>query len=418
MDELMYVSARKAGDRYLGVTLTIAFVGVWLAMLPYPMMILPMLAERIAPTDKARVLAQALGIGSFIGLIAQPIFGVLSDHTRARWGMRKPWILGGMLGGLGAMAVLATARTPAQLAQLALGWGLMALTFNATLSGLNAVLPDQVRSDKLGFYSSIVGFTPPIGILLGVGIARQLAPDLVSIALMQGAIALAAIVCFVAFANDRRLDARHVQPLQWRQLAASFWTNPVKHPDFAIAWLSRALVLFGVSSLQYYLLFYLRDRIGLSTKETPHAMFMCLLVATTAMTVSALVFGRLSDRLRRRKVFVIGAGIGMALGFPVLLCCATFSQLLAVIAWMGVAQGAYLAVDLALVTEVLPDRNAAAKDMGVFHLANVVPQLSLSLLATWLTAPGGAIRFDALFIAAGCAALLGAVVITAIRSVR
>ncbi|WP_193101253.1 MFS transporter [Burkholderia sp. Z1] len=415
MDELMCISARKEGNRYLGVTLTVAFVGVWLAMLPYPMMILPMLAERIAPADKATVLARALGIGSFIGLIAQPIFGVLSDHTRSRWGMRKPWILGGMLGGLGAMAILATARTPAQ---LALGWGLMALTFNSTLSGLNAVLPDQVRSARLGLYSSIVGFTPPIGILMGVGIARQLAPDLVSIALMQGAIALAAIACFVVLADDRRLDESQVQPLRWRQLASSFWTNPVRHPDFAIAWLSRALVLFGVSSLQYYLLFYLRDRIGLSAKETPHAMFMCLLVATTAMTASALVFGRLSDRLRRRKVFVIGAGIGMALGFPALVYCATFSQLLVVIAWMGVAQGAYLAVDLALVTEVLPDRNAAAKDMGVFHLANVVPQLALSLFATWLTTPGGAIRFDALFIAAGCATLLGAVVITAIRSVR
>ncbi|MCA8279537.1 MFS transporter [Burkholderia cepacia] len=415
MDEMMVVAARKTGNRYLGVTLTVAFVGVWLAMLPYPMVILPMLAERISPTDKAAVLARALGIGSFIGLIAQPIFGVLSDHTRSRWGMRKPWILGGMLGGLGAMAVMATARTPAQ---LALGWGLMALTFNSTLSGLNAVLPDQVRSEKLGVYSSLVGFTPPIGVLLGVGIARQLAPDLVSIALVQGAIALVAIVCFVMLTNDRKLDAGHVKPLQWRQLAASFWTNPVRHPDFAIAWLSRALVLFGVSSLQYYLLFYLRDRIGLSTKETPHAMFLCLLVATTAMTASALVFGRLSDRLRRRKVFVIGAGIGMALGFPVFLFCTTFPQLLVVIAWIGVAQGAYLAVDLALVTEVLPDRNAAAKDMGVFHLANVVPQLSLSLLATWLTGPGGAIRFDALFIAASCAVLLGGVVIAAIKSVR
>ncbi|HDR9766166.1 TPA: hypothetical protein QDC27_001811 [Burkholderia cepacia ATCC 25416] len=56
--------------------------------------------------------------------------------------------------------------------------------------------------------------------------------------------------------------------------------------------------------------------------------------------------------------------------------------------------------------------------MGVFHLANVVPQLSLSLLATWLTGPGGAIRFDALFIAASCAVLLGGIVIAAIRSVR
>ncbi|VWC95918.1 MULTISPECIES: MFS transporter [Burkholderia] len=415
MDELVLAAAGRRSRGHLGITLTLAFVGVWLALIPYPMMILPMLAERIAPTAKATVLAQAIAVGAIVGSIAQPIFGVLSDHTRARWGMRKPWIFGGAVAGLGAMAILATARSPAQ---LALGWALMALSFNATLSGLNAILPDQVPPERLGFFSSIVGFTPPIGILLGVWIVRQLAPDLVSVAMLQGALAFTAIACFVVFANDRRLEEGHLERLQWKRLVACFWTNPVKHPDFAVAWLSRALVLFGVSCLQHYLMFFLRDRIGLSQQETPHAMFMCLLVATAAMTVSALLFGRMSDRLRRRKIFVLVAGLGMALGLLGLLACTTLVQLLYVIVWIGVAQGAYLAVDLALVTEVLPDPDTAAKDMGVFHLANVLPQFVLSLLVTWLTLPGGAIRYDTLFVTASCATALGALVIIFVKAVR
>ncbi|VWC40585.1 major facilitator transporter [Burkholderia aenigmatica] len=415
MDDCMAAASGKRSSRYLGVTLTIAFVGIWLALLPYPMVILPMMAERIAPADKASVLAHALGIGAIAGLVAQPVFGVLSDHTRSRWGMRKPWILGGMVAGIAAMAVIVGARTPWQ---LALGWALTALAFNATLSGLNAVIPDQVPREKLGFYSSIVGFTPPVGILVGMWITRRFAPDLVTVAWVQGAFVAATVLGFVVFADDRRLAAGRVTRPDWRMLVSSFWTNPVRHPDFGFAWLSRALVLFGVTSLQTYLLFFLRDRLGLSQQDAPHAMFVSLLVATATMTLSALAFGRLSDRLRRRKPFVIGAGMGLALGLPTLLACDSFAQFIAVVAWIGIAQGAYLSVDLALVTEVLPDRDAAAKDMGVFHLANVVPQIILPLCTPWLTASGGAIRYDALFVAAGVVTALGALAIAFVKSVR
>jgi hypothetical protein len=56
--------------------------------------------------------------------------------------------------------------------------------------------------------------------------------------------------------------------------------------------------------------------------------------------------------------------------------------------------------------------------MGVFHLANVLPQFVLSLLVTWLTLPGGAIRYDTLFVTASCATALGALVIIFIKAVR
>jgi MFS family permease len=415
MDELTYTQDQHRQSRYLGVILMIAFTGIWLALLPYPMLILPMMAERIAPLDKASVLALALGVGAVAGFLAQPVFGVLSDHTRSRWGMRKPWILGGMLGGLGAMAIIATARTPWQ---LALGWGLTALAFNATLSGLNAVIPDQVPREKLGLYSSIVGFTPPLGILIGMGMTRQLAPDLAAVTLAQGGLVFVMVLGFVLLAPDRYADPDRVRTPDWRMLVASFWTNPVKHPDFGFAWLSRALVLFGVTCLQTYLLYFLRDRLGLSQRDAPHAMFVCFLVATATMTASALVFGRLSDVLRRRKLFVMGSGIGVALGLPAMLACTSPSELLPVIVWIGLAQGAYLAVDLALVTEVLPDRDASAKDMGVFHLANVAPQLILPLCTPWLTTGNGAILYDTVFVAAGGATALGAVVIVFVKSVR
>jgi hypothetical protein len=40
---------------------------------------------------------------------------------------------------------------------------------------------------------------------------------------------------------------------------------------------------------------------------------------------------------------------------------------------VGIAFGLYMAVDLALVVDVLPDANQAGKDLGVLNIAGALP---------------------------------------------
>lgn len=399
----------------LGALLACAFVGTWLALMPFPMMILAMLVDQIAPAHKAGALAQILGVGAFAGLVAQPIFGALSDRTTSRWGMRKPWILGGMLSGVASMALLLTAQS---LPQLLLGWTLMQLTFNSTLSALNAIIPDQVPPAKLGFYSGLIGFTPPIGIILGAFLVKKLAPDLVTVGVAQAVIFAVTTLAFVVLANDRRIDVRERQPFVAKDLLRSFWSSPRKHPDFAWAWLSRALVYCGVMSLTMYQLFFLTERLGVSQRDLPRIMFLCLLVSTVGMVITGLLFGKISDRLQRRKIFVVAASLALAVSLAAISMSTSLSGYLIAIAAFGLAQGCYLSVDLALVTEVLPDRNTAAKDMGVFHLANVIPQVLLPVWAPFVIGLQGGNNYGAFFLSSAIICLIGAAAILPVRSVR
>jgi hypothetical protein len=88
----------------------------------------------------------------------------------------------------------------------------------------------------------------------------------------------------------------------------------------------------------------------------------------------------------------------------------------------GWARGAYLAVDLALVTAVLPNQEAdAAKDMGVFNLASALPQSIAPAIAPIFLAIGassGGGNYTALFIAAALFGALGAMAILPIRRTR
>ncbi len=86
---------------------------------------------------------------------------------------------------------------------------------------------------------------------------------------------------------------------------------------------------------------------------------------------------------------------------------------------MGLAIGMYFAVDMALVLEVLPDRLNSGKDLGVFNIANALPQSLSPAVGAWLLGTlGHNTDFTPLLVVAAVSALLGAAITMLIRSVR
>ena len=83
----------------------------------------------------------------------------------------------------------------------------------------------------------------------------------------------------------------------------------------------------------------------------------------------------------------------------------------------GLGFGMYMAVDLALVVDVLPDRDHAAKDLGVINIAGALPfSLAPGIAPTILNLSGGS--YGILFTVAGACAISGAVAILPIRAAR
>jgi MFS family permease len=77
----------------------------------------------------------------------------------------------------------------------------------------------------------------------------------------------------------------------------------------------------------------------------------------------------------------------------------------------------YVAVDLALVVDVLPDTDNAAKDLGVFNIAGALPfSVALGLAPAILAIGNGS--YGVLYAVAGVWAILGALAILPVRGVR
>jgi hypothetical protein len=82
----------------------------------------------------------------------------------------------------------------------------------------------------------------------------------------------------------------------------------------------------------------------------------------------------------------------------------------------GVGFGMYMAVDLALVVDVLADPLTAAKDLGVLNIAGALPFALAPAVAPGLLSLGGS--YTVLYVVAGTCALAGAAAVAPIRSVR
>ncbi|MFF7456386.1 MFS transporter [Kitasatospora sp. NPDC008115] len=397
-------------------SLFLAFLGMWTALLPATGITLALRVNQIDPDGKAASLSLVLGVGAFVALVAQNLFGALSDRTTSRFGMRKPWIASGMVTGAASLLLLASADS---IPLLVLAWALTQLTFNALIAGLNPVIPDQVPKRQLGRVSGLMGITQVLAGVGGAFLAQLFLPNLTAAMLIPGLFMLVFVTVFLRVLKDRRAERADLPPFSLLTLLKAFWTSPREAPDFALAWISRLMVMFGNMTLTNYQLFFLLDRFDY-TEDTvgPAVLLLTVINAVTAIPTS-IVFGRISDRLGRRKIFVLVSAVVLSVAHIVAGFAPNFATFVASSVIAGFAMGAYLSVDQALVAEVLPSRTDVAKDMAVLHLANVLPQTLVPVTAPlFLMIGGGSSNYAALFLGGAVIAIVGAVANQFIRSVR
>ncbi|MEU6789840.1 MFS transporter [Nonomuraea angiospora] len=408
------LTARRVSPAF-SVSVTAAFLGVYVALLPATSVTLALRVQQIDPAGKAGSLSLVLGVGALVALLAQNVFGTLSDRTTSRFGMRTPWIAAGAVLGAASLAGLAAAPT---IPLLTLAWATVQLTFNILLAGLNPVLPDHVPSAQLGRLSGIVGVTTQVSAVIGVFLVRELLPDLHLAILLPAVPCLLLVGAFLFVLKDRRLEPGQRRPFRLKEVVGSYWASPRRHPDFAWAWVSRLLVFFGNFTLANYQVYFLQHRFGLSQTDVGTAVLQATLIGTGCTLLAAYAFGALSDRMGRRKLFVVLSAGVLALAHLLAAFAPGLGVYLVAAAVAGVAMGCYLAVDLALVAEVLPSREDIGKDMGVFHLANVLPQTLVPVVAPAFLAIGGGENYVALLVAGTVVGAVGALAIQPVRSVR
>nr|WP_269328942.1 MFS transporter [Kineosporia babensis] len=363
-------------------------------------------AEALAPEHKESALSLVTGVGAAVSTVTNPFWGALSDRTTLRLGRRLPWVLGGAAGGAVAMLLLAAAEN---IGQMVAAWALAQAALNAMLAALTATVPDQVPVGERGTVGGALAVAQTLGVVAGSGVAAATG----SIAAGYLALAALLLITTVPYALNSRDTPRTEPPTSFAW--SSFWVSPRAHPDFAWAWITRFLMNLGNALLILYLLYYLQDAVGLPDDEAESTVFALTAVYGACTVLTAFAGGLASDRIGRRKVFVIGSGLVTA---AALLLFALVPTVLA--AWvgavvLGIGFGAYTAVDFALITQVLPAEDDRAKDLGVINIAAALPQVLAPVLAAAVLAVD--LGYAGVFGLAAGISVLGSVLVGQIRSV-
>lgn len=363
-----------------------------------------------APTS----LSLVAGTGALLTIAGNPIFGRLSDRTTSPWGMRRPWMVIGLLGGTVGILVVALAPT---IAVVLVGWCIAQLFFNAILAVLVAVLPDQVPQAQRGMVAGVLGVCTPVASVVATFMVKLFTGNLVAMFLVPCAVGGFFILLFAAVVPDRRLVAADKLPWSLRELAGTFYVNPRSSPDFAWAFASRFLFLLAYAFLATYQAYYLLNKLGSAEVDVPQQIFLGTLAQSVLVVLASLIGGRLSDRAGRRKVFVLVASLVYGFALFVLAAATGLNGFFVGMAISGLGFGVYTAVDLALVTQVLPDKEHAAKDLGVFNIAGALPFAIAPAIAPAILAAGGG-SYSVLFSVAGLCAVIGAFAVLPVRRVR
>jgi MFS family permease len=391
-----------------------AYVGTCLVLIAPLLVTLALKVDTLVGSDQApNSLALVTGIGALAAMLGNPFFGKLSDRTSGPWGMRRPWMVVGLLGG--SLGVLVVAAAPS-IAVVVVGWCVAQLFFNALLAALVAVLPDQVPPSQRGRVSGVLGICLPVASVSGTFLVQLFTGNQLAMFMVPCAIGGFFVLLFAATLQDRRLSRDDKPPWSVRELAGTFYVSPRKNPDFAWAFASRFLFVLAYAFLTTYQAYFLLEEIGSAEADVPRQIFLGTLAQAAVIVAASLIGGRLSDRTGRRKLFVFTASVVYGLAMFVVAVASDFDGFLVGMAISGLGFGVYMAVDLALVADVLPG-NDNAKDLGVLNIAGALPYTVAPALAPAALAIGGG-SYGVLYAVAGACAVVGAVAILPVRGAR
>ncbi|MET8450681.1 MFS transporter [Streptomyces sp. NPDC005209] len=392
--------------------LSLANGAIWVGWFGPLQILLASQAKDFAPgsgMSKETMLAWVTGVGAVVSLIANPLFGALSDRTTARWGRRTPWIVAGSAGGALALLLLAGAGG---MGTMTLGWCLVQLTLNAAFAAVTAAVPDQVPRLQRGAVGGWLGAAQILGVVGGTGLATAAG----GIAAGYAACAVFTVVGVLPYVlryGDPRLAPRERPPWSWRTFLAGFWLSPRRYPDLGWAWLTRFLINLSNSLVLLYLLYYLRDR--LHHDDPDEGVLILTAVNGLTLLATVVVGGVWSDRTGRRKPFVLWSGALMAVATALLSAWQTWPGAIVAAAVLGIGFGVFTSVDFALMTDVLPKATDRGKDLGVINVANALPQVAAPALAAPIVTYLGGYRV--LYLVAAVIGLVGAGLVSRIRGV-
>jgi len=293
-------------------------------------------------------------------------------------------------------------------------WSLAIIGFCLLTAALTATISDRVPVNQRGMISGWISAPQAVGLVLGLVLVESLMLGQLLGYVLMAVILIVLVIPFLVLAKDARLAKDDRPPFTWRALMAGFWISPRKYPDFGWTLLGRILVNIG-NALGTTLLFYFLA-FGLNSKDPEGDLLILSLVYVVFIVASSLILGRWSDKIGRRKPFVMISAGFQAVAALLLGLVPDFSIAVLGGALLGIGYGAFLSVDQALATQVLPHAATRGKDLGVMNIATTVPQAVAPLLGAWIVA--AVAGFPGLFVLSAIVTVIGALAVLPVKGVK
>ncbi|MEV0196734.1 MFS transporter [Nonomuraea sp. NPDC050691] len=370
--------------------------------------------QLVDPQGKETTLGVIFGISAAINLVTGPLFGVLSDRTRLRWGRRRPWITAGIVICVGSGLLMALATTTTL---IGVGWIMYSMGVGCALGAMNPVLAETIPSSQRGTVGALVGVAGQLAGVTGTLAGGMLTGHLLLLFLLPVCVFAALFALYAFTIPDRPAQAttdRQALSEVLRQLVF----DPREHRDFALVWLGRFLMQVGLTFLSTYQLYFLLDRLGLVPEEAGRQLAFVGGLGILVTTSFAIVGGVLSDRLKRRKVFIYLATALSATGLIILAFADGIPLFATAVVFILAAAGLFGSVDLALASDVIPDAAESGRWMGIYYVANTTSSAIAPIFAPVILLIGGGKNYTALFLVGAVVALGASLAARHIRAVR
>lgn len=357
----------------------------------------------VGNAEQATFLGWIITGASIISLLLPPLIGSLSDHTPGALGRRRPYILSG-----GLIIVLSTpflAISENVFIFLA-GLCLLLVGRNILTPAYQGLIPDNVSKEQRGAASGFVGGLTILGSVVSLALAALLLGEVNQDSysksmIRQGAgiyyivtaiIMLIGVLITVIGVRETPFIAGKSLPREseeknihrFSRWFTHTWIRPWRSRNFTLVFLTRTLIMTGLALFMTFIEYYFA-RVQ-HVQNFVQATAIVAILALGGGVISGLVFGVLSDRLRRRVPIVCISTLCMSLTS---LAFVLFPSYLASWLWplgvlFGLGYGAYTSVDWALSIDVLPSLKDAGKDLGLWNASGILPDVFAPLIGSFI----------------------------------
>ena len=327
-------------------------------------------------------------------------------------------LVGTVLASVGLVLLAASPSLPL----LSLSFAVLSFANNCIIAPYSALVPDIIPLEQRGVASGYLALFSLLGNLAG-GLLASLQSTLTlpgvyaALLLVHGA--SMAVTCYFVHEQPLSLHSPPASPPAAAAAAAASahpsyhstaasgqrapptgcvrllsLVRPFLSHDFRVVFLTRFIMQLGICTVQEYLLFYLSDEIGqqpdeqhlgelwfygygrLLARSADQAVTLLFVPVLLGAMLSSVASGLLSDAMggKRKQLLYWSGGVMAAAGLAFAVTRSYSVDLLLGLVF-GLGYGAFSGVDWALAADVLPNPEEFAKDMGLWSLSLVLPQV-------------------------------------------